>query len=280
MASYEEIFQCPICGNSMSVVDLKSFRCLQNHSFDFARQGYINLLTTPSKTKYDKQLFESRRYLMDEHSFFGPVIGKIGEIIQTYTNYNKLVILDTGSGDGTHLSNIRNILNDSDIDVTGVGIDIAKEGIIVAAKYHPKLIWCVADLAKSPFRDGSFHIIMNILSPSNYEEFNRLLKEDGIIIKVIPRSDYLKELRTFFYKNSDKQTYSNIDIIQHFKDRTQFIHQESVKYVTTLNRDALKALIEMSPLTWDIDKADKDSFLKRDAAEITVDVDILIGRKL
>lgn len=280
VASSADLFQCPICKNNMEVVELKSLKCTKNHSFDFARQGYINLLTTPAKTKYDKQLFESRRFLMEEHGFFEPVTTKISELIKIYLKHTKLAILDTGSGDGTHLAKIRKILLDGGIHVNGVGIDIAKEGITVAAKYHSDLIWCVADLANSPFRNESFDVILNILSPSNYQEFKRILNDYGLLIKVIPRSNYLKELRTFFYKDSEKQTYTNEDIIQLFKERTEFIHQETVHYKTELNREALTALVEMTPLTWDVDKNQINKFLQKESAEITVDVDILIGRKI
>lgn len=280
VASSADLFQCPICKNDMEVVELKSLKCTKNHSFDFARQGYINLLTTPAKTKYDKQLFESRRFLMEEHGFFEPVTTKISELIKIYLKHTKLAILDTGSGDGTHLAKIRKILLDGGIHVNGVGIDIAKEGITVAAKYHSDLIWCVADLANSPFRNESFDVILNILSPSNYQEFKRILNDYGLLIKVIPRSNYLKELRTFFYKDSEKQTYTNEDIIQLFKERTEFIRQETVHYKTELNREALTALVEMTPLTWDVDKNQIDKFLQKESAGITVDVDILIGRKI
>lgn len=280
VARSADLFQCPICKNNMEVVELKSLKCTKNHSFDFARQGYINLLTTPAKTKYDKQLFESRRFLMEEHGFFEPVTTKISELIKTNLKHTKLAILDTGSGDGTHLAKIRKILLDGGIYVNGVGIDIAKEGITVAAKYHSDLIWCVADLANSPCRNESFDVILNILSPSNYQEFKRILKDDGLLIKVIPRSNYLKELRTFFFKDSEKQTYTNEDIIQLFKERTEFIRQETVHYKTELNREALTALVEMTPLTWDVDKNQIDKFLQKESAGITVDVDILIGRKI
>lgn len=70
--SYVNIFQCPICGSSMYVAELKSIKCSKNHSFDLARQGYLNLLITPTKTKYDKQLFESRKYLMGNTHFSNP----------------------------------------------------------------------------------------------------------------------------------------------------------------------------------------------------------------
>lgn len=61
-------------------------------------------------------------------------------------------------------------------------------------------------MAKSPFGDQSFHIILNILSPSNYKEFKRLLVQDGLVIKVVPRPDYLKELREVLYDDMEKKS--------------------------------------------------------------------------
>ncbi len=81
--------------------------------------------------------------------------------------------------------------------VLGVGLDLAKAGIVSATKQEREAIWCVADLAAAPFRNRSFDAILNILSPSNYAEFERLLSDDGIVLKVIPKSGYLKELRGF-----------------------------------------------------------------------------------
>ena len=39
---------CPVCGNELTKKD-KSYVCTQNHSFDMARQGYVNLLTVSQK---------------------------------------------------------------------------------------------------------------------------------------------------------------------------------------------------------------------------------------
>ena len=47
-------------------------------------------------------------------------------------------IIDAGCGEGSHLSTILSKLNRN---VTGVGIDLAKEGILAAAKDHPGNIW-------------------------------------------------------------------------------------------------------------------------------------------
>ena len=39
---------CPICGNALTQLD-KRFVCENRHSFDIARQGYVNLLTVQQK---------------------------------------------------------------------------------------------------------------------------------------------------------------------------------------------------------------------------------------
>ncbi|WP_415783032.1 hypothetical protein [Brevibacillus invocatus] len=51
-------------------------------------------------------------------------------------------------------------------------MDISKEGIRIAARSTSD-IWCVGDLAHCPFKDQSFHVILNLLSPSNYSDYRR-----------------------------------------------------------------------------------------------------------
>ncbi len=106
-------------------------------------------------------------------------------------------------GEGSHL---QRIIEGSNIPATGIGLDISKDGILLASKRYENSIWIVGDLAKSPFGDQSFHIILNILSPSNYKEFKRLLVQDGLVIKVVPRPDYLKELREVLYDDMEKKS--------------------------------------------------------------------------
>ncbi len=53
----------------------------------------------------------------------------------------------------------------------------------------------IGDLANLPLLDNSIDILLNLLSPANYQEFARVLKPGGLLIKVIPGSEYLKEVR-------------------------------------------------------------------------------------
>ena len=159
-----------------------------------------------------------------------------------------------------------------------MGVDISKEGIMSAAKHYADKIWAVADLANTPFKHEQFHVILNILSPSNYAEFNRLLKKDGLVIKVVPQSHYLKELREQLFDGSDKQSYSNIDTVARFNENYQLADHTRLTYVAKLDRPAMEWLIQMTPLTWTTPQERIQSFLNSDFTDITVDLDLLIGK--
>ncbi|MFB7352256.1 putative RNA methyltransferase, partial [Bacillus thuringiensis] len=175
---YITLFACPLCQQSMHVYEQGRLVCSANHSFDIAKQGYINMLTQGSTSKYSKDLFESRKAVIDS-GVYDIVEAKIGELINSANT-----VLDTGCGEGSHLARIMNEKKNG----VGIGIDIAKEGILAAARHYPQQIWSVGDLAKSPFSQGSFDAILNILSPANYQEFKRLLAPNGCIVKVVPQS--------------------------------------------------------------------------------------------
>lgn len=277
---FESIFKCPVCGSSMQVHDLKSLVCSHNHTFDFAKQGYVNLLTHPIKTKYKKDLFQARRKLCAEGGFFEPLNRAMADIVLKLASKKDTVFLfDSGCGEGSHLSNVCHMVTAMGITVTGVGIDISKEGIVVASRNDSNKIWCVADLARAPFKDKQFDIILNILSPSNYGEFNRLLKPDGFVLKVVPQNGYLKELRDVFFDEPDKQSYSNLETVERFQETFPTVDRSRICYTVSLDQPSIHSLVRMTPLAWRAPEERVRSFLEREAADITVDLDILIGYK-
>ncbi len=257
-----ELFACPICQESMQVYEQGRLTCTANHSFDIAKQGYVNMLTHGATSKYSKDLFESRKKIIDS-GLYDPLEEKIAELIgQAKT------VLDTGCGEGSHLARIL-----SERDSIGVGIDIAKEGILAAARHYPEQIWCVGDLAKSPFAKHSFDVILNILSPANYEEFKRLLTTGGCVIKVVPQSGYLQQLRAQLYADSAQETYSNEQTVERFRECFTKVTVERITYTVPLAAMLVPALLEMTPMGWH--KAQQTAV---DVSEITIDVDILIGQ--
>ncbi len=274
-----EIFRCPICHRSMKVIDFKSLICSNNHTFDFAKQGYVNMLTRPSNQHYDKKLFEARQKIIMESNLYSSLHEKVSEIIGEHLDesHNPTIIFDAGSGEGSHLQKVIDECRNKKI--TGIGLDIAKEGIIMASKNYYNPIWLVGDLADIPLTNQSCQVILNILSPANYTEFKRVLAPEGIIVKIVPRPNYLKELREVIFTDSNKRTYTNEETKALFKQNFQLVSDFRFTYFKELEQTEILNLIQMSPLTWNAEKEQIDSFLNRDSTEITVDLDILIGVK-
>jgi len=276
---HEKLFRCPICTTSMKVVELKSLVCKNNHTFDFAKQGYINLLTRSVQSQYDRELFEARKQIIVESGLYKSLHEKVAVVIHEKINASadSKIIFDAGSGEGSHLKKILDELNDENF--TGIGLDISKEGVRLAASQYKDSIWMVGDLANTPLKDQSVHVILNILSPANYEEFKRLLAPNGMMIKVVPRTNYLRELRDALFSNDEKNKYKNDNIVALFKEHFHLLDHLTLQYTLELSEFELRNLVRMSPLGWNANEETIERFVNRSNLAITVNFDILIGKK-
>jgi len=278
--SFQEIFICPLCKKQMQMMNLQSLVCSNKHCFDIAKQGYINLLSRASSTKYDKKIFEYRR-VISKRGLFHPLHAAVSEIIMSQLQSNEPAsILDAGCGEGSHLNNIQiEIAQKNPNPLLAVGIDISKEGISFAAAEYSNAIWCVADIANCPFASQQFKFILNILSPANYSEFQRLITDNGLVIKIVPEQDYLKELREIFYEGSDKQIYSNSLTIRHFNEQFKLLGVESIRYQVNLSEHLIEPLLGMTPLSWGTSKDRIEKILQMNLKQVTMDFKVLIGKK-
>lgn len=272
-----DVFRCPLCHSSMKVMNLKSIICSNNHTFDIAKQGYVNMMTRPANSHYDKKLFEARQEIIAESDLYELLHEKTSEMIKEYLDVsnNPTIMLDAGCGEGSHLQMVLDECNNEAI--TGIGLDVSKEGIIMAAKKYKTPFWLVGDLASAPLVDQSTRIILNILSPANYKEFKRVLAPDGFVIKVVPRANYLKELRDIIFTDENKQKYSNDDKVSLFKQHFDLVKHSKLSYSKVLKQEELMNLVQMSPLTWNVEKERLGIYMNQGSPEITVDLDILVG---
>lgn len=282
ISNNSHLFKCPVCGNKMGIFDSPRLVCINKHSFDLSRQGYINMLLKANKTKYDKDMLESRNFI-SKSGFFDPMLREIGSFIlkqESSSNSRHGFILDAGCGEGSHLWRIlTDIEKKSHIRFLGVGIDISKEGISIAARDYEGIIWCVADLAKLPFDDRQFDVVLNILSPASYTEFSRILKDSGILIKVVPGRNYLIQLRNIFYDRTDKKSYSNEQVIHLFTQNFNMIEHKMCSYNVALDKISLRHLLNMTPLTWNVEKEKLEKAIEMGIREVTADFHIIIGKK-
>lgn len=272
---YLETFRCPLCKNTMKIVGQKSFVCLKNHTFDFSKNGYVNLVSNASRSHYNKALFESRQQIISDSHLYQPLHDVLARIIGENMNSSNqhYKVLDAGCGEGSHLHKIMEKQT-----FIGVGLDISKEGIQMAARRYGHPLWIVGDLANLPIEDGRFHTILNILSPSNYKEFKRILVPCGLLIKVVPRSNYLHELRAVLFESTEKESYKNDATVTLFTQHFQLLDIQRLSYTTKLTADEMRNLIQMTPLAWSAKESRINTFLNQESTEITIDFDVLIGK--
>ena len=71
---HEGALQCTICHSEMTVMDSKSLVCEKGHSFDLAKQGYVNMLQKQVSTMYDHTLFDARKRIIYDYKFYDKII--------------------------------------------------------------------------------------------------------------------------------------------------------------------------------------------------------------
>lgn len=255
----------------MRLVADKSMVCEKNHTFDLARTGYINFIPNHKKVKYTKELFENRRFVL-EAGFYQPLIECLGELILKYTSKSASpFILDAGCGEGFYATEISKAL-----PCEMFAMDIAKEAIVLASKSTRSVRWLVADLNNIPLQTSSMDIILNIFTPANYNEFFRILKGEGILIKVIPAGGYLQELRECAKAQLMNKEYSNQEVIELFQEQVQCLDRKHLLYIMPVDIRQIYSFAKMTPMMFNVDFEEIN--LKK-VREITIDLEVLVGRK-
>ncbi|MDU4694752.1 MAG: methyltransferase domain-containing protein [Paenibacillus sp.] len=279
---YISVLKCPVCGGRFDGTNPPNLTCPEGHAFDRAKQGYFNLTTRPVQGHYDKELFTARRNMITDSRLYASLHETIAKIIANRGTVREGerasggLVVDMGCGEGSHLRGILRELGPS--DWLGLGIDLSKEGIRMASRHYADGLWVVSDLAHAPLQDQSAQVLLNLLSPANYQEFKRILSPEGILIKVVPGADYLGELREMLHGDSNKRDYSNAKIVALFRRHFSKVEVMHLKYQQRLGADELRDLVRMSPLAWSAEQAKVEAFTSQGSAEITIDLALLLGR--
>ena len=134
------------------------------------------------------------------------------------------------------------------------------------------LAWFVGDLAQLPLREHSIDVILDIFSPANYQEFGRLLSDYGLVFKVIPHEDHLKEFRQLL---PEVQAYSNQDVLEHFQESCDLLERVTIAKTWFMPSEHVQTFAEMTPLFF---HANKDTLDLTSVTQLTVAGELLIGR--
>ena len=221
---------------------------------------------------YDKSNFQNRQLIL-EAGFYQPILKKLLEILSSLPQHDNL--LDIGCGEGYYARNLQAQLPAKHI----YAFDLSKESIQLAAKSDHSLTvsWFVGDLAHIPIQDASMNVILDIFSPANYQEFQRVLRKNGLLIKVIPSSQHLQEIRSIVAEQLTNTNYSNHKIIEHFEEAFTITNSYDVAATFSLRENEKAALLHMTPLLFniDIEKIDWSPL-----TDITIAAKILVGQQI
>ena len=265
-------FACPICQENLTLVE-SSLKCNNRHSFDLAKFGYVNLAPQIKQSaNYDKENFQNRQQIL-EAGFYQAILEVVSDLLSN--SKNAKTILDIGCGEGFYSRK----LQESHSEKTFYAFDISKDSVQIAAKSEPNwaVNWFVGDLARLPIKDASMDILFDIFSPANYGEFRRVLSKDGILIKVIPTKNHLKEIRQKVQDQLTNKDYSNQDIKNHFQEHFTILSSQTASLTKPITAEQLQSLLSMTPLLFHIDQTKIDW---SQLTEITIEAEILVGRVL
>ena len=287
--SYIRILTCPVCATHFTMVG-NTLKCEQGHSFDRAKEGYINLLTKklPDSMGDTKEMLLARRAFL-ERGHYQPLVAAINTLVYGYLKGESdeigglptLNILDAGCGEGYYLGQLQHTLKErlADTQCEYIGLDIAKEAMRMAAKRYKELHFVVANLKERfVIASETLHILLNIFAPRNVEEFARVLMRGGIALVVIPAPQHLQQLRATLGLLSIEE-HKQEHVIAQFAPHFTFVGATNVRETIHLEREEIRQVVMMTPNYWHMSDEVKRIMDEMDGIETEVGFICLVFRK-
>ena len=261
------LYICPKCHEKLTIVD-KSYKCINNHTYDISSKGYVNFLLNDDKKSLhpgDTKDSLSARYDFLNKGYYEFIFNKVNDIVK---KYNFINLLDIGCGVGYYTYQLKK--NNPSINI--YGFDIAKEALSIASRYTKKdIYWFVSNSKNIPIEDNSIEAVLAMFSFITLDEIKRVLKDAGIFIQVCAGKNHLIELKQTIYDEVKIKEEDNNLLPLNLIDRNE--------YTTTINVDNnedILNLFKMTPHYYRCSKEKKDIINNLDKIELTIDIIINI----
>ena len=236
---------CPICGAALLRQE-REYRCENRHSFDIARQGYVNLLTVQQKKSLHpgatREQVLSRRAFLD-CGFYEPIAGTLCDTAKELGAQGP--ILDIGCGEGYYSAKLAAALN---TELTG--LDISKEAVRVAAGKYKNALWLCGTAAHLPVADHSAGCVTSLFALTMPEEFRRVLKADGLYFQVLAAQDHLLGLKSIIYPELKFKEKDSVPELPGF----ELIKSVPIRFTFTVEGQQVQNLLSMTPHVYRISK--------------------------
>ena len=237
---------CPICGEKLNI-EGRQYRCPAGHSFDLARQGYVNLLTVQQKHSLApgdtrEQVLSRRAFLEEGH--YAPIARALME------NARELGIsgdiLDVGCGEGYYCVQLAEALG-----ATLTGLDISKEAVRCAAAKYKGPTWLCATAAHIPVESESADLITSLFAITMPEEFKRILKPGGYYFQVLAAQDHLLGLKSIIYDQLKLKEKDSVPALPGF----ELVKSVPIRFAFTVEGEQVRNLFSMTPHVFRIGKS-------------------------
>lgn len=237
---------CPICGSILSHKE-RRLCCENNHSFDIARQGYVNLL--PVQQKHSLDPGDTRQQVLSRRAFLDT--GMYAPILQALIRQGKTLglsgtMLDVGCGEGYYCANLAQQLG-----MELVGVDISKEAVRCAAARYKGFTWLCATAAHLPVPDNSVQLLTSLFALTLPEEFRRVLAPGGYYFQVLAAEDHLLCLKSIIYDTLSHKQKDTVPQLPGFA----LVSSQPIAFPISLEGEQIPQLFSMTPHVFRIGKA-------------------------
>lgn len=236
---------CPVCGEPLLLTD-RQYHCIRSHSFDMARQGYVNLLTVQQKHSLNpgdtrQQVLSRREFL--EAGFYAPIADTLIETAKELGISGQL--LDVGCGEGWYSAQLADALGSP-----LTGLDISKEAVrCAAAKYKGKQ-WLCATAAHIPVENESVALLTSLFALTLPREFARVLKPGGYFFQVLAAEDHLLGLKGIIYDQLNFKEKNTVPELPGFA----LVKTVPIRFSFTVEGQQIQNLFSMTPHVFRIGK--------------------------
>jgi SAM-dependent methyltransferase len=260
---------CPVCGAALRHRG-SALACPRGHSFDVARQGYVNLLAGGAGHRdadTPAMVGARERFLAAGH--YAVLAGRIAALGRQAVSRvaGDACVLDAGAGTGYYLAAVLG----SGPGIGGIALDASKHAARRAARAHPRIGAVVADAwQRFPVRTGAAGVALVVFAPRNPPELHRVLNGRGRLIVVAPGPRHLQEVTGplgLLRIAGDKDERLSAQLGRFFRKTGQ----EAVERRLHLGEADLRSLVLMGPSAWHVPPQEADRRIGRlgGAAEVT-----------
>ena len=254
--------KCPACQQALNAFTENTphtLRCENNHSYDIAKEGYVNLLLAQKKRSKnpgdDNAMMQCRQHFLNK----GYYQFLVDALLQLLKQYGPRTVLDIGCGEGYYGHAFKQQMPHLSLS----GFDIAKGGIKLAAKRRVYDQLAVASAYDIPMMENSIDLALSIFSPLDDKELARVLTPKGTLIAVGPASNHLQALAEQVYAQfkPHQNGFALLDNSPHFNS----IETLQIEQKTTITGPDIFNLLTMTPYYWSASEEKQQAIKKLEA---------------